>query len=82
MRRDELRLLFGTFLKDSHLVRDGYYTDAPVRRVLDEHLRGRADHGNRLWLLLNSEVWYRMFLEGTSTTDIQGQITAAQKADR
>ena len=80
MLREELKLLFGAFLHDSHLVRDGYYTNAPVRRLLDEHLRDRADHGNRLWLLLNSEVWYRMFLEGTSTDGILDQIAAAQRA--
>jgi asparagine synthase (glutamine-hydrolysing) len=80
MVRDELRLLAGAFLTDSHLVRDGFYTQAPVRRVLEEHLQGRSDHGNRLWLLLNSEVWYRMLLEHATSEDLLERITAAQKA--
>jgi len=25
-------------------------------------LAGRADHGNRLWLLVNAELWYRMLI--------------------
>jgi asparagine synthase (glutamine-hydrolysing) len=80
MLRDEFRLLFGAFLRDSHLVRDGFYTQVPVRRVLDDHLRGKTDHGNRLWLLLNSEVWYRMLLEGATAANISEQIATAQKA--
>lgn len=80
MLRDEIRLLAGTFLSDSHLVRDGFYTQVPVRRVLEEHLRGKADHGNRLWLLLNSEVWYRMLLEGASAADMLQRIATAKKA--
>ena len=26
--------------------------------------RGARDHGDRLWLLLNLEIWQRVFLEG------------------
>lgn len=64
MLRDEYRLLFDRFLRDSHMARDGMWVQATVDRLLREHLTGRSDHGNRLWLLLNSEVWYRMLIEG------------------
>lgn len=30
-----------------------------VERLLDDHLRRRADHGHRLWLLLTLELWLR-----------------------
>jgi asparagine synthase (glutamine-hydrolysing) len=30
-----------------------------VERLLDEHLKMRADHGHRLWLLLTLELWLR-----------------------
>ncbi|HEX7973841.1 MAG TPA: asparagine synthase (glutamine-hydrolyzing), partial [Anaerolineales bacterium] len=61
---DEFRRLFAVFLSDSHLVRDGYLKDAPIRNLLAEHLGSKVDHGNRLWLLCNSEIWYRMEIEG------------------
>ena len=64
MLRDEYRLLFDRFLRDSHMARDGMWIQSTVDRLLQEHLTGRSDHGNRLWLLLNSEVWYRMLIEG------------------
>ena len=64
MLKDEYRLLFEFFLRDAHLARDGLFRQSTVERLLDEQQRGRADHGNRLWLLLHSEAWYRMFMEG------------------
>jgi asparagine synthase (glutamine-hydrolysing) len=64
MLKDEYRLLFRQFLNDSHLAHDGILLQPTIHRLLDEHLEGKADHGNRLWLLLNSEVWYRMLIEG------------------
>ena len=64
MLRDEYRLLFDRFLRDSHMARDGMWIQSTVDGLLQEHLTGRSDHGNRLWLLLNSEVWYRMLIEG------------------
>jgi asparagine synthase (glutamine-hydrolysing) len=78
MLKNEYQLLFGLFLKESHLVREGLFNQQAVERLLDEHNSGSSDHGNRLWLLLNSEVWYRMFIEGRSVDDIFGIIQEAQ----
>jgi asparagine synthase (glutamine-hydrolysing) len=36
-----------------------YLSAAVVRRLLDEHMQGASDHGQRLWLLLTLEVWLR-----------------------
>lgn len=35
-----------------------------VQRMAQEHRRGKADHGERLWLLLNLEIWLRIFIDG------------------
>lgn len=72
--KDEYQLLFQVFLQASHLVRDGYYSQPFIDRLVQEHVTGRADHGNRLWLLLNSEVWYRMFIEGMSVEKLSAEI--------
>ncbi len=39
------------------LGRRGPFEAAEVRRLVSEHLGGRADHGDRLWLLLAFELW-------------------------
>ena len=40
------------------------FDPAGVRGMVDEHLTGRSNHGDRLWLLINLEIWQRIFLEG------------------
>jgi asparagine synthase (glutamine-hydrolysing) len=62
--KDEYRNLYTTYLQNSELVRAGVLARAPIQQLLQEHLSGRIDHGNRLWLLINSEIWYRMMILG------------------
>jgi asparagine synthase (glutamine-hydrolysing) len=35
-----------------------------LRTLAEEHRLGIANHGDRLWLLLNLEVWHRVFVDG------------------
>ncbi len=62
--KDEYRALYQRYLRSSALVDAGVLARAPIEKLLQEQLSGRADHGNRLWLLINSEVWYRMLILG------------------
>ena len=71
----EFQHLFTIFLSTSHLVRDGYLREEPIRRLLTEHLHNRVDHGNRLWLLCNSEIWYRMAVEGWAKETMEEQLS-------
>jgi asparagine synthase (glutamine-hydrolysing) len=41
----------------------GWFRPEIVRRLLDEHESGRADHGHRLWCLLMLELWVREHVE-------------------
>jgi hypothetical protein len=43
--------------------------------LLNAHLAGRADHGNRLWLLINAELWYRMMILGESREDLRSELS-------
>ncbi len=56
------------------LAKDGILRQSPVNQMLDQHRHGKQDHGNRLWLLVNSEVWYRMCIQGHGQDDIEGQV--------
>ncbi|MBW2663186.1 MAG: asparagine synthase (glutamine-hydrolyzing) [Deltaproteobacteria bacterium] len=68
---DEFRLLYKVFLNDSSLVRDGYLNHSAINTLLYEHINKKVDHGNRLWLLCNAEVWYRMCIENESIDTIK-----------
>jgi len=49
-------------LAESALVEAGIFRRDAIATLLDEHLAGRADHHVRLWMLLNVEVWYRLYI--------------------
>ena len=72
--RDEYRHLYTTVLPRSQLVADGILRAEPMQAMVTQHLSGAADHGNRLWLLLNAEVWYQMAIKGVSMDDMRTQL--------
>jgi asparagine synthase (glutamine-hydrolysing) len=67
----EYRALYERFLPDSKLVAAGVLRREPIHALLGEHLARRADHGNRLWLLINAELWYRMMILGQPREELQ-----------
>jgi asparagine synthase (glutamine-hydrolysing) len=46
-------------------------------RLAAEHRAGLEDHGDRLWLLVNLEIWHRIFIDGESPGDV-ARVCAAQ----
>lgn len=74
MLKDELEVLYSAFLSDTELAREGILEQAPIDAMLAAHRAGRADHGHRLWLLLNSEAWFRMFISGEDESRMAGRI--------
>jgi asparagine synthase (glutamine-hydrolysing) len=69
--QSEYRRLYAVMLSDSQLVLDGILRAQPMQALVAEHLSDKADHGNRLWLLLNAEVWYRMHIKNSSTEQLR-----------
>ncbi|MGA2645218.1 MAG: asparagine synthase (glutamine-hydrolyzing) [Candidatus Sulfotelmatobacter sp.] len=56
---DNLRSL----LTEPRTLQRGLFRGDAVGRLFDEHLAGHRDHGNRIWRLLNLELWQRIFLD-------------------
>ena len=56
--RKELRPLLDETLDEEKLKRQGLFNAAFVRRLLNEHWAGRADHRKTLWTLLCFQLWY------------------------
>jgi asparagine synthase (glutamine-hydrolysing) len=42
----------------------GLFEADAVRKLFAEHRGGRRDNGDRIWRLLNLEIWQRIFLDG------------------
>lgn len=65
--RHELKDLIVSTLTEPRTLQRGYFNPKGVRRMLDEHFRGRRDHSARIWRLLMLELWQRNFLEAAAS---------------
>jgi asparagine synthase (glutamine-hydrolysing) len=74
MMGDNYRALFRRYLTGARLASTGVVRPDGVTRLLDEHLAGQVDHGNRLWLLLNAEIWWRVHLEGADVAEMETEM--------
>ena len=57
--RSELREYVRDVLSPAAVSRVGIFQPPMVRQLLDEHERGQADHGRRIWALLNFVLWHK-----------------------
>jgi hypothetical protein len=44
--------------------------------MAEEHRSGRARHGDRLWLLVNLEIWQRVLCEGDDPAVVMQVLNA------
>ena len=63
-------------LTDSRAVDRQLFRREAVQRLLNEHRAGHYDNGDRLWRLMNLELWQRVFMDKEGR-DVQ-YVTAAQ----
>jgi asparagine synthase (glutamine-hydrolysing) len=61
-------------LANSRLVEEGIFRREPIERLVAEHVAHKADHHVRLWMILNVEVWYRMYVRGERLEDLTGLL--------
>jgi asparagine synthase (glutamine-hydrolysing) len=59
------------FVLSPRTLRRNLFHPAALRTMAHEHHAGAADHGSRLWLLVNLEIWQRIFLDGEGPQSIQ-----------
>jgi asparagine synthase (glutamine-hydrolysing) len=62
--RGELKSFMREVLLDERTRRRGYFNMSVVERLLREHIEGRHVWDTHLWLLLNFELWHRIYLDG------------------
>jgi asparagine synthase (glutamine-hydrolysing) len=56
----------------------GLFSAAAVKQLTAEHYSGLRPHGDRLWLLVNLEMWQRIFLDGEAPGDIMRAVAPPQ----
>ena len=72
--KNELHQVMIDLVANGRLVEAGYFNSHGITSLIDEHLSGKLDHNYRLWLLLNLELWYRVFIEGDQHLEVMQQL--------
>ncbi len=62
--RGEFRPIVDRLVTGERAKRRGLFEPAILRRLAEEHRSGAREHGDRLWLLANLEIWQRIFVDG------------------
>ena len=58
------------FVLSPRTLRRNLFNPMVLRTMAQEHHAGAAEHGSRLWLLVNLEIWQRIFLDGEDPQSI------------
>jgi asparagine synthase (glutamine-hydrolysing) len=61
--KTELKGFLQRLFEQSRFVELGIFDRTYIYNILQEHLSGKVDHNYRLWILINLEIWYRLYFE-------------------
>jgi asparagine synthase (glutamine-hydrolysing) len=75
--RNELYPFVKQFLLDSHFVKEGILRREAVLRLVEDHRHHQVDNHVRLWMLLNLELWYQIFIQQRDLLQISENIERA-----
>ena len=77
--RGPFRPIIEDYVLGERTLARGIFDQGFVRNLVAEHQAGARNHSERLWSLLNFEMWMRQFLDGEETRDVTlGHITGEQ----
>ncbi len=75
--RGRFRWVLEEYVVSERAMARGMFSPGYVRRLVAEHLAGHVDHTERLWALINFEIWNRLFIDKEQTLAAQADIAAA-----
>jgi len=78
--REEFTSLVDEFVLGPRLHARGYFNRTALQQLVDEHRMGPTSHADRLWLLINLEIWLRIFCDGEDPAHVMD--AACDMADR
>lgn len=78
MQKDLNSFLLNIF-RQSRFVELGMINREYIMRLLEEHISGKKDHSFRIWILINLELWYKLYFENENLDSIRQIITRLMK---
>lgn len=61
--RNELKDYSYEILMSDSCIGRKYFKRESIKKILDDHLNGKINHGSRIWSLINLELWHRIFID-------------------
>jgi asparagine synthase (glutamine-hydrolysing) len=61
--KDDSAGMIDAVLLDDKTKNRGYFNLPYIEKLLKSHRRGQRDYQNQIWMLLNFELWHRVFLD-------------------
>jgi len=63
-------------LTEPRTLERGLFQPETVKRIVAEHRQKHRDHGNRIWRLINLEVWQRVMLDGEPAESVGAALSS------
>lgn len=60
---NELKDLTQNILLSEESLKRGYFRERAIKKILEDHIGRRKEYSTQLWILLNLEIWHRMFID-------------------
>ena len=77
--RGGFRPLLDEYVTGERTIARGLFQPKFLRRLVQQHADGTADHSERLWTLVNFEMWQRHFFDGEP---LRGSLPMIEEAPR
>jgi asparagine synthase (glutamine-hydrolysing) len=78
--RGPFRHLLDSYVLHERALARGLFRPEVVREIVARHDAGEPGHDQKLWMLLNLEIWQRIFLDGDLPADHGWEMTATAVA--
>jgi asparagine synthase (glutamine-hydrolysing) len=75
--RGEFQWLLDEYVTSDRALGRGLFNESAVRQLVVEHKSVSKNHADKLWLLINLEIWQRIFIDGELP---QGALPQLQEA--
>jgi asparagine synthase (glutamine-hydrolysing) len=75
--RESFQPIVDEFILGDRAATRGLFDRRALRRLAAEHQSRLAEHGDRLWLLANLEIWHRVFVDGETPASVMQPLKKA-----
>ena len=80
--RESCTTLLDDFLLSQRSLDRGLFNPDYVRQLVEQHRHVTWDHSHRLWLLMNLEIWQRIFMDNQVPDEILNRPGSQLRLDR